>query len=324
MILKQHELNKKSANKLILLYGKNEGLKKEKIDNLLNKENNSINITFNEEEILNNKKNLFEEILNKSLFNTYKNIIINNVTDKILNVVLELLEIPIEDAMVIFNAGPLEKKSKLRSVFEKEKKIICVAFYEDTWDDLQKIANQFLNQNKISISQSNINLLINKCSSDRKNLLNELKKVELFSKSKTINTENLLKLTNLSENYSFLELVDSFFIKNLRQIIKIFNENNFDREEGIIIVKTLQKKTKKLLKLCLEFEKNNNLDLTISKAKPPIFWKEKNLVKQQLSKWKSQDFRSLIFKLNNLELQIKKNIYSSINICSNFMIEESA
>jgi len=322
MIIKQNELNKKNIGKIILFYGKNEGLKKEKINSLLSKENGSINLTFSEEEILNNKKILYDEILNKSLFDTFKNIIVNNTTDKIVNVVLELLEVEIKDAIVILNAGTLEKKSKLRNLFEKEKKTTCVAFYEDTWNDLQKILNDFIKQKKISISQSNINLLIDRCNFDRKNLLNELEKIELFSKNKTITSENLLKLTNLSENYSIKELVESFLSKNIKKIVKIFNENNFANEESIILIKTLQNKAKNLLKLCLEFENNKNIDLTISNAKPAIFWKEKDLIRLQLSKWKSKDIKLLIYRINDLELLIKKNINISVNISSNFMIQE--
>jgi len=322
MIIKQKELKKKKINNFILFYGKNEGLKKEKINLVIREKINSINLTFNEEEILKNKKILFDEILNKSLFEKHKNIIIKNTSDKIFNLVLELLEFEAQDTIVIFDSNNLEKRSKLRNLFEKEKKTTCVAFYEDTWNDLQKILNDFIKQKKISISQSNINLLISRCNFDRKNLLNELEKIELFSKNKTITSENLLKLTNLSENYSIKELVESFLSKNIKKIVKIFNENNFANEEIVILVKTLQKKAKNLLKLCLEFENNKNIDLTISNARPPIFWKEKDLIKLQLSKWKSKDIKLLIYRINDLELLIKKNINISVNISSNFMIQE--
>jgi len=131
-----------------------------------------------------------------------------------------------------------------------------------------------------------------------------------------------LKLTNLSENYSIQELIESFLSKNIKKIVKIFNENNFANEESIILVKILRNKAKNLLKLCLEFENNKNMDLTISNARPPIFWKEKDLIRLQLSKWKSKDIKLLIYRINDLELLIKKNLNISINISSNFMIQE--
>ena len=322
MIIRQSEINKNKISNLILFYGKNEGLKKEKLKIIFERTQANSIIVLSEEEILKNKKLLFDEVLNKSLFDNYKNIIINNSTDKIFNIVLELLEVDIKDIQIVLNAGTLEKKSKLRNLFEKEDTIACVAFYEDTWNDLQKIINEFIKQKKISISQTNINLLISRCNFDRKNLLNELEKIELFSKNKIITSEELLKLTNLSENYSIKELVESFLSKNIKKIVKIFNENNFANEESIILIKTLQNKTKNLLKLCLEFENNKNIDLTISKAKPPIFWKEKDLIKLQLSKWKSKDIKLLIYRINDLELLIKKNINMSLNISTNFMIQE--
>jgi len=180
-----------------------------------------------------------------------------------------------------------------------------------------------LSKKKISLSQSNINFLISKCGSDRKNLLNELEKIELFSNKKPINTTYLSKLIYLSENFSISELVDSFLDKNSKKIMNIFNENNFYNEESLIIIKNLQKKTKRLLDLSKELKKNKNIELTVANAKPPIFWKDKNLIKQQLNKRSYKNISQLLFSLNDLEKIVKKNINMSINIISNFMIHES-
>lgn len=322
MIIRQNQLNQKEINNLILFYGKNEGLKKDKINDLINKKKNSLTLNLGEEEILKNKNILFDEILNKSFFDNQKNILINDASDKIFNLVVELLNIEIKDTLIILNSGSLEKKSKLRNLFEKEEKLTCVAFYEDNFKDLLKLTNSFLSEKKISLSQSNINFLINKSNADRRNLLNELEKIELFSNQKTITIDSLLKLVNLSENYSISELADSFLNKNLKKITNIFNENNFYNEDSFIIVKTLQNKSKKLLLLSKEFKKNKNIELTITKAKPPIFWKDKDLVKEQLTKRSYNNIKQLIFDLYDLEKLVKKNINLSINIISNFMINE--
>lgn len=322
MIIRQNQLNQKEINNLILFYGKNEGLKKDKINALINKKKNSLTLNLGEEEILKNKNILFDEILNKSFFDNQKNILINDASDKIFNLVLELLKTEIKDTLIILNSGSLEKKSKLRNLFEKEEKLTCVAFYEDNFSDLLKLTNNFLSEKKISLSQSNINFLINKSNADRRNLLNELEKIELFSTQKTITMDSLLKLVNLSENYSISELADSFLNKNLKKITNIFNENNFYNEDSFIIIKTLQNKSKKLLLLSKEFKKNKNIELTITKAKPPIFWKDKDLVKEQLTKRSYNNIKQLIFDLNDLEKSVKKNINLSINIISNFMIQE--
>ena len=325
MILKSYEINKINQNNchLILFYGKNEGLKNEALDYLIEKKNNISN--YEEKEILDNENNFVENILSKSLFEEKKFILIKRVTDKILKII-EILHLKnIDDTTIILNSDNLEKKSKLRSFFEKDKKLICVPFYPDNDQTLSKLANNFLRDKKISISPSNINSIINKCSGDREALINELKKVELFNKNgKKVNAESLSKLINLNENHSISELIDNCLVKNKKKIISILNENNFNNEDCVMITRSFIMKAKKLLTLSKTFEANNNIDLTISSAKPPIFWKEKEITKQQIYKWKPKNIKQLIYTLSETELQIKKNINNSINVITDFVLSLSS
>ena len=83
-------------------------------------------------------------------------------------------------------------------------------------------------------------------------------------------------------------------------------------------------KAKKLLVLSNAFKTNKNIDLTISSAKPPIFWKEKEITKQQILKWSSKNIKQLIYSLSETELQIKKNINNSINLITDFILHQSS
>jgi DNA polymerase-3 subunit delta len=325
MILKSFEINKinKDINHLILFYGKNDGLKNE-VQNILLKQNNNI-FSYDEKEILNNENNFIENILSKSLFDPQKFVIIKRATDKILKII-EILHLKnLEDTTIILNSENLEKKSKLRSFFEKNENLVCVPFYPDNDQTLSKLAYNFLRGKNISISSSNINLIINKCSGDRETLNNELQKIEYFSKNgKKIDSENISKLINLNENHSISELVDNCLAKNKKKIISILNENNFSNEDCIMITRSFLIKAKKLLTLLKTFETNRNIDLTISSAKPPIFWKEKEITKQQIYKWKSKNVKQLIYALSETELQIKKNINNSINLITDFILLQSS
>ena len=325
MIIKSYEIQKINIknNPLILLYGKNEGLKNEAL-NILIKNKNSIS-NYDEKEILDNENNFIESILSKSLFEQQKFIIIKRATDKILKII-EILNLKnLEEITIIMNSDTLEKKSKLRSFFEKDKNYICVPFYPDNEQTLSKLAYNFFKDKNISISSSNINLIVNKCSGDRETLVNELQKLEYFSKKgEKINGENILKLINLSENHSISELIDNCLAKNKKKIISILNENNFSNEDCIMIVRSFIIKSKKLLALTEVFETNKNIDLTISSAKPPIFWKEKEITKQQILKWSSKNIKQLIYSLSETELQIKKNINNSINLITDFILFQSS
>jgi len=327
MIIKSYELKKLNLdkNKYILFYGANEGAKTEEINRLklLNKDKTFIN--YDEKEILENSENIYNNIFSKSLFENKKIITINRTTDKLLKIIEDVLKKNFVDIYLIFISNNLEKKSKLRSLFEKKKELTCVAFYPDTSDVLSRIAHDFFKERKILISQAHVNLIINKCNGDRGVLKNELSKIEYFSENKTkISTEDLLKLVNLVENHSISELIDNCLAKNQKKTINILNDNNFSSEDCIIITRTFINKSKRIMKLSEDYQSNGSLDKTIANAKPPIFWKDKEIVKQQINKWSPNQISELIYSLNEIELQIKKNFTNPINIVSDFILNQAS
>jgi len=326
MILKSFELNKLKLNdyNFYLFYGANEGLKEESIKNLFEKNYIDKIYRYEEKEILDNINDFFNTILTKSFFDNEKLIIINRATDKVKLILEELIEKNPSDALFILNSKNLEKKSVLRKFFEKEKTIICVPFYEDNNQTLNSIIGQFFRNKKIPISQQLINVLIERSRGDRKNLNNELAKIESFSLSKkNINFQEIIKLTNLADNYSATELIDHSLAKNTRKTINILNENNYSDEDNIIIIRTLLSKLKRLVKIYELIDTKNNIDQAISSFKPAIFWKDKPLVTQQIKSWEKNELKNLIYESNKIEFLIKKNSSIAKNILSDFIINNS-
>ena len=327
MIIKNFEIDKfkNSNSNLHLIYGVNEGIKYDLINNLYLKDYEGDILKYDENEVLNNENQFYENATTSSLFENNKTIIVKRATDKILKVVKEVFNKNNKETSIIINANALEKKSKLRSFFEKEKKVVCVAFYPDNEQTLSKLAYNFFTEKNITISQANINLIISKCNGDRNSLLNELIKIENFTlEGRKISTEDISKLINLNENHSVSELIDNCLIKNKKKIMLILNENNFSNEDCILITRTFLIKSKKILALSQQYKINQNIDLTISSARPPIFWKDKEIVMQQIYKWTPKSISTLIYKLNELELNIKKNINNSIHLICDFILEQSS
>ena len=322
MIIKSFELNKIKTNaaNLILFYGKNEGEKNQYLKTLINKNKEIYN--YEEKDILNNSENFFNGILTKSLFENEKVIIIKRVSEKILKIIENLSIERLTDTIIILNAEILDKRSKLRSFFEKSKEFICVPFYPDNEQTLYKLASHFLREKKIAVSQSNINLIINKSNGDREALFSELKKIEFYcNNGKKISTEDLSKLINLIENRSISELVDNCLAKENKKTANILNENNFNNDDCILIIRTFLNKTKKILNLSNDFNKDKNIERTISSAKPPIFWKDKEITKKQIMMWNPKNLKKLIYKLTDIELEVKKNLDNAINVVTNFILE---
>ena len=326
MIIKSFELNKINQKKTsyYLFYGENEGHKTEAISNILNLKSLENIYRYEEKEILDNPEIFFNSILSKSFFENEKIIIISRVGDKIFSIIEEIIEKNLDELKIILNAGLLDKRSKLRSFFEKNKNTVCVPFYEDNNQTLNILISNFFREKKIPVSQQLINLLVERCRGNRQNLKNELNKIESFIKDKkSISLDNIIKLTNLAENYNVSELIDSCLAKNFKKTINILNENNFSPDDCILIVRTLLMKSKRLYKLLLIVKESKTMEEAISSFKPPIFWKDKEIVKQQVNNWSLNGAENLIFKTSELELLVKKNSSNAINILSDFIISNS-
>ena len=322
MIIKSFELEKIKSFKsnFHLIYGNNEGIKEDIINNIYLKDFNGEILKYDEQEIINNKEDFFSNIFTNSLFEMNKLIIISRGSDKLTSFLIEILEKEIADVKIIIKCSNLEKKSKLRSLFEKEKTVICTPVYEDDIRSLNSVIQNFLREGKFNLSQEIKNILIERSKGDRINLKNELSKLKNLAVSrKTLSTEDVLKLSNLAENYSVFELSDNYLAKNSKKVSNILNENNYSSEDCILIIRTILNKFKRLLKIRNEVDNNISIDQVISNFKPPIFWKEKDILKKQAQSWSTDEVKEMIYKVNDLEASVKKNSANSMLLVSNFV-----
>ena len=324
MIVKSFELRKNLNNNLFLFHGQNDGHKEELINNLIKPNYKTNTYSYTEKEILNNLENFYNLIFTNSFFEEKKLIIIKDVSDKIRTEIENIVEKKIDSVLIILISGLLDKRSKLRNLFEKDKKLVSIPFYLENNQTLLELANKFFKEKKISLSFETKNILVNKSNGERKLLMNELEKIEMYSKNKTsISSNEINKLANTGENYDISELVDNCLAKNNRHIKYFMNENNVSPEDSIIIIRTFLFKAKRLLNLIEVFDEKKNIEQTIASAKPPIFWKDKDVVKKQIKNWSLNQVKKLISEINKIELLIKTNAHNSIYILSDFILNKS-
>ena len=324
MIFKSFETKKINFKdfKNILIYGENEGLKNEIMkSSIINNFSGDLQ-KYDEKDVLKEHHTIISSLLNKSFFDKEKILLISRATDKIVDFIVELEGKKISDVIFVIFADRLEKRSKLRQIFEKKKNFACIPVYQDDEKTLRLITNNFFKSINISVSPEIINLITDKCNRDRGYLISELNKIKLYLNSQNkINIEEITVLTNLSENYSISELIDCCLSKNQIRTIKMLNENEYTSEDAILIIRIFVSKIKRILNLREKYEMNGNLDITINSFKPPIFWKDKEIVKKQVLSWTSLSLKNLIVKLIDIELSVKKNSYNSINITYDFILE---
>ena len=324
MIVKLSDFLKKqeTSKKFYLLYGANDGQIEEVIDNILKPKISKNVFNYDENDILKKTDEFEESILSESFFDDEKLIIINRCSDKILEIIKNSIEKKVTKVTFIIKANILEKRSKLRVFFEKNPDVNCIAFYEDNYQSLMTIAQNFFIKNKIKISPQIINHLVEKSKKNRVNLKNELEKIKIFCQNKSsIEFSDILKLTTTAENYDISELTDQCLAKNKKKAVNIMNENISTTEGNILILKSFLFKLKRLRKLKKEIEKKKTQDQVISSYKPPIFWKDKDIIKKQLSILSSSDIKEFIKRVNELELLIKKNSNIAHEITNNFILE---
>ena len=323
MIIKYFEIDKTDLNKsnFYLFYGKNDGLQNEIIKkSFINNFQGNIN-RYDEKEFIENYNIIATEVLTKSLFESEKIIVISRTSDKILKLIQEIFERDIKDIKFILKSGILEKKSKLRNFFEKNENLVIVPFYEDDVNSLSTIALNFIRKNNIKMSRESLNLIVNRANGNRENLKNDLEKIFNFSiTNKNIDTENIIKLTNLSENYGVNELADSYLEKNIKSTSKILNENIFTEQDCVLIIRTILSKSKRLMNIIEIYNETKDLDVAIMSAKPPVFWKDKISVKKQAKTWVLSELKNKIYEINDIESLIKINSRNSVNLISDFMI----
>jgi len=330
MIIKSYEIKKNKLNLLInnffLLYGENLGLKKDIKNFIINEvkqKNNDIEIlSLYESEIIDNKDNFFNLIYTGSLFGQKKIIIIYESTDKINDIIKDAYQKYSKDIYLIFFSNILDKRSKLRIFFEKEKGLVCIPCYLDNEKDLITIAQLELKKNNITLSRESINLLIEKSNADRNNLRNEIEKIIAYSLNKEkIEIDEIKSLINFSGDYKSDIFVNECLCGNIHQYKKIISELYVNTINQILLLRILSNKIHRLLKIKEQATESYNLDSLLNTCKPPIFWKEKSTVKKQLTIWKLKDLKKIISDINNTEILCKKNPHISNSIFFNFFTE---
>ena len=306
--LVEKDYSKLRDNKSILFYGENTGLKNY-FKQLIKKNNNETSfINFSQDEILNNENILRRELDNSSLFEVNKIIFLERCNDKILKVLEEYFDLGFNFQTIIF-ADILEKKSKLRSVYEKSKAYASVACFPDSQITIQKIIFEKLKDFQ-GLTQNNINLIMETSNLDRVKLENEIKKIAVYFLDKKIKTEKLIKLLNNSTNDDFNELKDEAIKGNRMKTNQLLNNTIIEPDKGVYYLALLNQRFIKIEEIN-SIKDNANIEETINKIKPPVFWKDKPNLIHQIKKWKNKNIKEALRNIYNLELKIKTN--SAIN-----------
>ena len=289
---------------LILFYGENLGLKKDFKNKIKKRYEDCDFMNTDQEEILKNQNNFFNEINNLSLFNKEKIYFIEQTSDKLLDILEEVLEKKSNQKIVLFS-DVLDKKSKIRSFFEKSTKCGAVPCYADNELTIKKIITNAL-KDFDGLSPNNVNLILENSNLDRIKLNNELEKIIIYFQDKKIVTSKLETLLDLKVNDNFNILKDEALLGNKLKTNKLLSDTIIESEKNIFYLSSINLRLNKL-KEAITASRSLNLEDAISSLRPPIFWKDKANFTIQAKKWNSDKIKNILNKTYSLEIKIKSN-----------------
>ena len=292
------------TNNIVLLYGENLGLKLDLKDKIQKSFKNSDCFNTSQDTILKNDEYFFEQINNVSLFGKEKVFFIENVNDKILDIIKEIETKNKSQKLYLFS-NILDKKSKIRNYFEKSENFGISACYNDNEIGLRKIILEKL-KGYIGLSAENINMIIDNCGLDRIKLNNELQKIDNFFLDKKLENDKLQVLLDLRVNDNFNILKDEALNGNKNKTNKLLSDTIIDNEKNVLYLNIINQRLSKLAET-LELSKTTSLENAISMIKPPVFWKDKPKFLLQAKKWSSSKIKDILNKTYELEILIKSN-----------------
>ena len=293
-------------NNLVLIYGENLGLINDLKSKILKKEQKNRILKFNQDEILKKENTFYEEINNKSLFEDKKVFFIDNVNDKFLKIVEQIRLLTNENKIYLYS-DLLEKKSKLRNFFEKDKKTDIVPCYQDNEITIKKIISEKL-KNYDGLTVPIINAIIESCGINRTKIRNEISKIKTFFNGSPLNYDNLSKLLNIKENDEFNFVRDSAIAGNKKKTGEYLDSTVFEIEKTTYYLSNLNQR---LIKLREVVKSKKNLEQSINEIRPPIFWKDKSTFLLQARNWNIKKLDEALKKVYNTEIRLKSN--SDIN-----------
>ena len=315
MILKSFEIEKNiesiSKFKFTLIYGENLGLKDKLKKEIIRIFNNHEIINIYQEDLNKNKDILINEFKNTSLFSNKKLIIVHQASDKLVKDI-ELLKNEREPTKIVMISELLDKKSKLRYLFEKDKELSIIPCYNDNDYTLQRIIKEEL-KDFTNLSKEVVELILERSSKDRKKILSNIAKIKTFFEKKILQINELEDLLNSDRDEIFENIRDATLSGDKEKLNKLLNNFTFNQEETFQYLNMINVKLIKLLELH-NFTGNNDLDYAVNNIKPPIFWKEKPVILQQAKKWQKQTLNEALLYIGQTEEMIKKSSYINSTI----------
>lgn len=319
------------AARIILVYGPDQGLMKERAKTISQSVIADINdpfnaITLNNDILAEDPARLNDEANAMSMMGGNRLIRIENAGDKLTPLVKEYLETPNEQALIVLEAGELGPRSSLRKACEAAKNAAAVPCYVEDERDLSRLIRETLQSETLSAEHDAVQWLAANISGNRQKARSELEKLITYKGTdKTpVSLEDARNACGESGATALDDLVYATAGHNPDKALRTFAKLT---EEGVVFIVTLRSLQNHFRKLHItksRMEQGINAENAMKSLAPPIFFKQQAAFKGQLQNWSLHGLNLVLNKLNDLEAQCKKTGAPVDTLCAQAILSISA
>lgn len=323
--------NPNPAARVILVYGPDQGLMKERAKTMgltivpdINDPFNAV--TLNQDILTEDPARLSDEANAMSMMGGARLIRIESASDKLTPLIKEYLQDPNDTALIILEAAELGPRSSLRKACEAAKNAAAVPCYVEDERDLGRLIRETLQAESLNIEHDAIAFLAANISGNRGKVRSELEKLITYkgTDKSPVTLDDASQACGESGATALDDLVYATAGHNPDKALRTFAKLTEEGVVFIVILRTLQGHFRKLHLTKSRIEQGANTESAIKSLQPPIFFKQQNVFKAQINNWSLHSLGNVLNKLNDLEAECKKTGAPVETLCAQAILSISA
>ncbi|MGY8985081.1 MAG: DNA polymerase III subunit delta [Sphingomonadales bacterium] len=300
----------------VLIYGPDEGLVRERAHRISKQVVEDLSDPFNVvrpslSQVIEEPSILLDELLSLSMVGGRRLVRLDGAEDKAYQGLEQALSgIPKdgEKNLLVVTAGNLKPSSKIRKLFEGLEIAVTIACYADSSKDVEELIIEVLGANNLKADPQAISFLLNNLGSDRLISRSELEKIVLYAGDRidrVIKLEDVITLIGDSATLTLNDIASATTGGDLKRLDQLLERAQSQGENAIAIIRALSRRLQQFHLVKGLIEAGQPIDSAIGKLRPPLFFKEKDIFRNQLFLWSSQKLGKALLLLSDAELGCK-------------------
>lgn len=298
---------------IVLVYGPDAGLVRERVDALVRASVDDPNDPFalvrvEAEDLSGNPSRLIEEAHTVPLFGGRRAVLVKAGSRNIAAAVEPVIKMPSSECRVIIEAGDLRKSSPLRALCEKAKVAAALPCYVDSERDLARLIDDEMRAANLTIAPDARATLLSLLGGDRLASRNELRKLALYSRgSERVELADVMAVVADASALALDGVIDASFAGRMADVDSEFFKARAGGSSPAAIISAAIRHVASLHKMKLAVESGDSIDFAMQRGAPPVHFTRQKLVGDALRSWSAPRLLRAMQQLAEASLEARRN-----------------